>query len=229
VLQIPPEKHRDKGDLTANSTASSRGSSDGARRRTAAAAPTLVSASWWRCARGRERATRTSSSPPCGSLDGLHVGREAVTTEIERSGGRARVQRWRRSSSAARVRGRGGVVRARRRPFKGPRESPSEWARGSEVAWHGRRVGPESGSAGGARWAMTGGARPSATTAGGGARLGLAGPEARLAKKWREGKRPAEKRSRGTTGLREMGCATKQEKRQEGFSFFSFLKNQSNQ
>jgi hypothetical protein len=54
------------------------------------------------------------------------------------------------------------------------------------------------------------------------------GPEARRAKQWREGKRSAKKRSRGTTGLLEVGCATKQEKTKEGFSFF-FKINQTNE
>jgi hypothetical protein len=77
-------------------------------------------------------------------------------------------------------------------PFKGPRESPGERARGREAARHGRRVGFESGSAGGARKAMTGGARPSTTM--GAARLGHAGPEAKRAKK-RWGARANRRRS----------------------------------
>jgi hypothetical protein len=61
--------------------------------------------------------------------------------------------------------------------------SPGETRLASEPAEatvrHGRRVGPESGSAGSARWAMTGGARPSATAEAVHVQLGRAGLEAK--------------------------------------------------
>jgi hypothetical protein len=95
--------------------------------------------------------------------------------------------------------------------IKYARGSLGQRARGTGAAWHGRRVEPESGSVGGARRVMTGGARPSAAAGGG----RTAGPAMGRKPSWAElrrvEQRPTEKKSRGTPGLREMDHATKQE------------------
>jgi hypothetical protein len=59
---------------------------------------------------------------------------------------------------------------------------------------------------------MTSGARPSAIAGGGRAVGPVLGRKPSWTEKWREEKRLTKKKSRGTAGLREMGCATKQEK-----------------
>jgi hypothetical protein len=108
-----------------------------------------VSASGQRRARGREQATCASSSPPCSSPGGLLVGGEAVTAEIERSDGRARVRRWRSWSSAARVSRKGARSRWRR-GLKRPRKAalacgPSRGAARLEPELGGGSVRPEVG------------------------------------------------------------------------------------
>jgi hypothetical protein len=91
---------------------------------------------------------------------------------------------------AARVWGEGAAQRGAA-ALIGPRETRLASGPAEATAWHGRRVGPESVSASGARWAMTSGPRPSATAETTRAQLGRAGPEAKLPKKCRERKRSA--------------------------------------
>jgi hypothetical protein len=100
VLHLPLELHQNDEKPTANSTVSSRGGDEASGWRTAEDRGGVSTArATRRCgARRRKQATRSFSSPPCGSPEGVHDGGE-VAAERSNDGGAARVRRRRRGAA----------------------------------------------------------------------------------------------------------------------------------
>jgi hypothetical protein len=118
-----------------------------------------------------------------------------------------------RSGWGARVWGRKGAAQRGAATLNSPREMRLASGPTRATAQHGRRVGPEFGSAGDARWAMTGGARQSATAAGTCA-AGLRWAGSRLGRgARREAKRPSVGNPGSMAGLGDYGLKLKRAKK----------------